>query len=79
MAADYGEQLRAILTHLGRPSVAEIAPPRMRKQADALSECFVERFKQEFSRRAEEGWNEKLNAGAQGSPSHPADGEIPSV
>jgi LPS sulfotransferase NodH len=73
MAADYGEQLRAILTHLGRQSLPDIAPPRMRKQADALSERFVERFKQEFSRRAEDGWNGKLNARAKGLPSHLAD------
>ena len=71
MAADYGEQLPALLTHLGRQSLPELPPPRMRKQADALSERFVERFKQEFSRRAEEGWNDKLDARAQDALYHP--------
>jgi LPS sulfotransferase NodH len=76
LAANSAEQLRAILVYLDRPSVAEIAPPRMRKQADFHSEHLVERFKQEFSRRAKEGWDEKSNAEAQDLGSAPADSGV---
>jgi LPS sulfotransferase NodH len=79
LAAGYGEQLRAVLAYLGRRSAPEVAPPRMRKQADFHSERFVERFRQEFFRRTQEGREQKLNEGAQRSSHHPAVTGLPNV
>jgi LPS sulfotransferase NodH len=52
LAQDYERTLRAFFDAVGRPDAA-IHPPRLRKQADDLSEELFQRFLQEFRRRAQ--------------------------
>lgn len=51
LAADYTATLRKLFLALGR-SDAPIVPPRLTKQADAVSERFLERFMLEFRQEA---------------------------
>lgn len=51
LAQDYERTLRKLFIALGRPD-APIVPPRLRRQADATSDEFRERFMSDFARRA---------------------------
>lgn len=51
LAQDYERTVRDLFVTLGRPD-APVKAPRLRKQADARSEEFVQRFLADFHRRA---------------------------
>jgi len=52
LAQDYEKIVRTFFDAIGRPDAA-IHPPRLRKQADGHSEALLQRFLQEFRRRAQ--------------------------